>query len=158
MCAGHGSVVMSMEAPCKFLVARTAKRKQRGVQDTLTHAVVFDEAHKASRLQLIPTMAKECRKFGISFVVSSQAATDFDTELYAAVANYLVLRVNEVNAKALAKNVAGAGDAKRVADDLKKLEKYQGWFFSEGQRPAKTGLLPPLEPEAVAGTANTVQG
>ena len=45
-----------------------------------------------------------------------------------------------------------------VADDLKKLEKYQGWFFSEGQRPAKTALLPPLEPEAVAGTGTTAQG
>ena len=39
---------------------------RRGLQDHITHAVVFDEAHRAAGLKLIPTMAKECRKYGIS--------------------------------------------------------------------------------------------
>jgi hypothetical protein len=38
---------------------------RRGIQHRITHAVVFDEAHRAARLRLIPTMAKECRKYGI---------------------------------------------------------------------------------------------
>lgn len=39
---------------------------RRGIQDRITHAVIFDEAHRAAGLKLIPTMAKECRKYGIS--------------------------------------------------------------------------------------------
>lgn len=35
---------------------------RRGIQDRITHAIVFDEAHRAAGLKLIPTMAKECRK------------------------------------------------------------------------------------------------
>ena len=81
----------------------------RGEQSGLTHAVIFDEAHRASRLKLIPTMAKESRKFGISFVVSSQAAKDFNSMLYSAIANYLILRVVEADAAALAKNVVLSG-------------------------------------------------
>jgi hypothetical protein len=44
---------------------------RRGIQPRITHAVVFDEAHRAARLALIPTMAKECRKYGISLVLAS---------------------------------------------------------------------------------------
>ncbi len=47
---------------------------RRGIQDRITHSLIFDEAHRAARLQLIPTMAKECRKYGISLVLASQEA------------------------------------------------------------------------------------
>jgi DNA phosphorothioation-dependent restriction protein DptH len=87
----------------------------RGLQPTLTHAVIFDEAHRASRLRLIPTMAKECRKYGLSLILASQEARDFDRSLYSAIANYLVLRVTETDAKVLANNVASFSDAKNIA-------------------------------------------
>ena len=74
---------------------------RRGIQQSITHAVVFDEAHRAARLRLIPTMAKECRKYGISLVLASQEAKDFNVSLFSAIANYLVLRLNEGDAKAL---------------------------------------------------------
>lgn len=51
---------------------------RRGTQDRITHAIIFDEAHRAAKLKLIPTMVKECRKYGIAFVVASQEAKDFD--------------------------------------------------------------------------------
>ena len=49
---------------------------RRGIQERITHALIFDEAHRAAGLKLIPTMAKECRKYGISLVVASQEARD----------------------------------------------------------------------------------
>lgn len=113
----------------------------RGVQTSLTHAIVFDEAHRASKLKLLPTMAKECRKFGLSLVVASQEAKDFSPSLYAAVANYLVLRVTEVDAKALAKNVAGSSEASNVAGRLKQLAKFTAMFFAEGRKPTVLKLL-----------------
>ena len=67
---------------------------RRGVQDRITHALIFDEAHRAAGLKLIPTMAKECRKFGISLVLASQEARDFDVSVFSAIANYLVLSFN----------------------------------------------------------------
>ena len=38
-----------------------------------------------SRLKLIPTMTKECRKYGIALVVTSQEARDFDTSLFSSI-------------------------------------------------------------------------
>jgi len=69
---------------------------RRGIQERITHGIIFDEAHRAARLKLIPTMAKECRKYGISLVLASQEARDFDISLFSAIANYLVLRLNEM--------------------------------------------------------------
>jgi hypothetical protein len=106
----------------------------RGRQDWITHAVVFDEAHRASRLKLLPTMAKECRKFGVALVLASQEAKDFDTSLFSAIANYLVLRVTEHDARTLAKNVAPSDIERRIADRLKLIEKYQALYFCEGRR------------------------
>ncbi|UVT22060.1 MAG: ATP-binding protein [Nitrospira sp.] len=107
---------------------------RRGRQDRITHAVIFDEAHRASRLKLIPTMAKECRKYGIALVLASQEARDFDTSLFSAIANYLILRVTEHDAKTLARNVAPSDMERRVADRLKQIEKYQALYFCEGRR------------------------
>ncbi len=114
---------------------------KRGPQGALTHAVVFDEAHRASRLKLLPTMAKECRKFGIALVLASQEARDFDASLFSAIASYLALRVTEHDAKTIAK-VASASDVeKRVVDRLKQLARYTALFFTEGSsRPITVSL------------------
>jgi DNA phosphorothioation-dependent restriction protein DptH len=106
----------------------------RGRPDRLTHAVIFDEAHRAAKLKLIPTMAKECRKYGLAMIVASQEAKDFDSSLYSAIANYLILRVTDQDAKTLARNVAPSEIERRTADRLKTLPKYEALFFSEGQR------------------------
>ena len=74
----------------------------RGEQRRLTHAIVIDEAHRASRLKLIPALAKECRKYGILLIIASQEARDFQPSLFSAVGNYLVLRVTDQDAKLLA--------------------------------------------------------
>ncbi len=73
---------------------------RRGIQERITHAIVFDEAHRAAKLKLIPTMAKECRKYGISLILASQEAKDFHTSVFSAIANYLVLRLTETDARA----------------------------------------------------------
>jgi len=69
-------------------------------------------------------------------IVASQEAKDFGDSLYAAIANYLVLRVTEIDAKALAKNVVHSSEANAVAGRLKALDKYTAMFFTEGKRPA----------------------
>lgn len=72
---------------------------RRGVQDRITHSVILDEAHGASRLKPIPTMAKECRKPGVSLVLASQQAKDADTSVISGIANYLVLRSMDADAQ-----------------------------------------------------------
>ncbi|AHF86629.1 hypothetical protein RLEG3_12220 [Rhizobium leguminosarum bv. trifolii WSM1689] len=103
---------------------------RRGVQNRLTHAIIFDEAHRAAKLKLIPQFAKECRKYGLALALASQGAKDFSPTLYEAVGSYLTLRVTEVDAKALARNAASTGDQSRVTDRLKSLEPYNALFFS----------------------------
>lgn len=107
---------------------------RRGRQEQLTHAVIFDEAHRASRLKLLPTMAKECRKYGIALIVASQEARDFDTSLFSTIANYLVLRVTDADARAMARNIAPSEQERRIIDRLKNLPKFEALFFAEGQR------------------------
>jgi hypothetical protein len=115
---------------------------RRGVQSSLTYAVIFDEAHRAARLKLLPQFGKECRKFGLALALASQEARDFDSSLFAAVGSYLVLRVTEADARILARMTGSTLEEKRTADKLKALERYTAVFFGEGRiRPASVRLL-----------------
>ena len=114
---------------------------RRGIQERITHAVIFDEAHRAAGLKLIPTMAKECRKYGISLVLASQEARDFDVSLFSAIANYLVLRLTETDAKALVRNVSTARQERTLIDRLKQMDRFKALYFCEGKRrPASVSL------------------
>ncbi|MCI0667078.1 MAG: hypothetical protein L0Y43_03375 [Methylococcaceae bacterium] len=116
---------------------------RRGIQNRITHALIFDEAHRAARLQLIPTMAKECRKYGVSLVLASQEARDFHTSIFSAIANYLVFRLTEVDAKALARNVSSSDQERTMIDRIKQLDRFQAFYCSEGVRkPVPIRLLP----------------
>lgn len=116
---------------------------RRGTQARITHGVIFDEAHRAARLTLIPTMAKECRKYGISLVLASQEARDFHSSLFSAIANYLVLRVTEADAKVLVRNVASSDQERTLIDKIKQMEKYRALYFTERQKkPSVVSLLP----------------
>ncbi len=115
---------------------------RRGIQDQITHAVIFDEAHRAAGLKLIPTMAKECRKYGISLVLASQEARDFDRSLFSAIANYLVLRLTEADAKSLVRKVGSSQQERDLIDRIKQMDRFRALYFSEGKkRPSFVGLL-----------------
>jgi hypothetical protein len=107
---------------------------RRGIQQRITHAVLFDEAHRAARLRLIPTMAKECRKYGISLVLASQEAKDFNISLFSAIANYLVLRLNEADAKTLVRNVASSDQERALVDKIKQMDRFKALYFCEGRK------------------------
>ena len=116
---------------------------RRGIQNRITHAVVFDEAHRAAGLTLIPTMAKECRKYGVSLVVASQEAKDFNISLFSAIANYLVLRLTDVDAKALIRNVASSQQERVLIDRIKQMERFRALHFCEGKtKPSLVALMP----------------
>jgi len=115
---------------------------KRGPWPCLTHAIVFDEAHRAAKLKLIPTMAKECRKFGLSLILASQEIKDFDPSLFNAVSNSLTLRLLEADAQQMAKNFGIPYDrVKLYADRIKQMPKFQALFNREGLRePVKVAL------------------
>jgi DNA polymerase III delta prime subunit len=102
---------------------------RRGRPETLTHAIVFDEAHRAAKLKLIPTMAKECRKFGISLILASQEASDFAAELFAAVDSTLVLRVTDDSARCISRNKVNTSEQRALADRMKQLPNYEALAF-----------------------------
>ena len=128
---------------------------QRGIRDRITHAVIVDEAHRAAKLSLIPTMAKECRKYGVSLVLASQQATDFQTSVFSAIANYLVLRLTEADAKTLVRNVAGSAQQRSLVDQIKQMDRFRALYFSsqgatQGARP-KLLALPDFSPSGDVG-------
>lgn len=117
---------------------------RRGVQERITHALVLDEAHRAAELRLIPKMAKECRKYGISLALASQGAKDFDSSLFSAVANYLVMKLPETDAKALVKNVSDSREERRLIDTVKRMENFEALYFRVGtSKPSHVTLLGP---------------
>ncbi len=107
---------------------------RRGTQARLTHCIFFDEAHRAARLSLLPIMAKECRKYGISLVIASQEARDFHPSLFSAIANYLILKLNEPDAKALVTNVINSKRQKNSIDHIKGMERFHAYYLQEGQQ------------------------
>ena len=116
---------------------------RRGTRDRITHAVIFDEAHRAAGLKLIPTMAKECRKYGVSLVLASQEAKDFHVSLFSNIANYLVLHLTEADAKALVRNVASSQQERVLVDKIKQMERFRALYFCEGKsKPSPVALLP----------------
>ena len=115
---------------------------RRGIQDRITHAVVFDEAHRAAKLGVVPTMAKECRKYGVSLVLASQEARDFHKSVFSAVANYLALRLTDADAKALVRNVADSRQEKALIDAIKQMKRFRALYFREGKtRPDHVDLM-----------------
>ena len=113
----------------------------RGIQDRISHALIFDEAHRANRLKLIPTMAKECRKYGISLVLASQEARDFDISVFSAIANYLVLRSTDADAKFLVRNVSNSKQERMLIDKIKQLDRFKALHFGESKsKPAYVAL------------------
>ena len=114
---------------------------RRGIQERITHALIFDEAHRAAGLTLIPTMAKECRKYGISLVLTSQEARDFHVSVFSAIASYLVLRLTETDAKSLVRNVAGSQQERMLIDKIKQMARFKALYFREGEsRPSPVDL------------------
>ena len=106
---------------------------RRGIQDRITHALIFDEAHRAAKLKLIPTMAKECRKYGISLVLASQESRDFDLSVFSAIANYLVLRLTDTDARSLVRNVSNSQQERGLIDRIKQMGRFKALYFREGK-------------------------
>jgi DNA helicase HerA-like ATPase len=93
---------------------------------------------------------KECRKYGLALVAASQEARDFDAGLFAAMANYLVLRVTDADARVIVHNVASSEQERRMTDRLKNLPKFEALFFAEGHRS-------PLAVKLLAGEALAIK-
>ena len=112
----------------------------RGIQEKITHVIIFDEAHKAFKLDLIPKFIKECRKYGISFILASQELRDFNNSVTPNIGNFLSLRINDSDSKLMSKLISGSQDNNKISDSLKNLEKYHGYFYdinSKSKRPTK---------------------
>ena len=116
---------------------------RRGTHERITHAVIFDEAHRAARLKLIPRMAKECRKYGVSLVLASQEARDFDVSVFSAIANYLVLRLTDADARSLVRNVATSRDERLLVDQIKQMDRFRALYFCEERTKPYQVELPP---------------
>lgn len=100
----------------------------RGEQNKITHMIIFDEAHKAKRLTLIRKFARECRKYGISLVLSSQSVDDFEKDIFSSIANFLVLKSNEPDARTIARAILESRRQKAFVDKVLKLKEYYAVF------------------------------
>ncbi len=58
-----------------------------------------------SKMKLLPKLAAECRKFGISLILASQSAKDFDTALFSKRRKLSAVALADQDAAVLAKNI-----------------------------------------------------
>ena len=76
-------------------------------------------------------------------MLASQEAKDFNISLFSTIANYLVLRLNEADAKVLVRNVASSDQERTLIDRIKQMERFRALYFCEGKKkPALVSLLP----------------
>ena len=74
-------------------------------------------------------------------MLASQEARDFNASLFSAIANYLVLRMTETDAKALVRNVATAKQERTLIDRIKQMPRFRALYFSEERhRPSSVNL------------------
>ena len=72
---------------------------QRGDQDDVVDVLVVDEAHRYAdddEENIINTIAKEGRKFGLALVCASQSPTHFSDDFLASVSTKIVLGIDEM--------------------------------------------------------------
>jgi hypothetical protein len=76
-------------------------------------------------------------------VLASQEAKDFNVSLFSTIANYLVLRLTETDAKALVRNVASSQQERVLIDKIKQMDRFKALYFCEGKsRPSPVALSP----------------
>lgn len=107
----------------------------RGESSHISHMIIFDEAHRSSKLKLVSAMAKEARKYGLAIIVASQEVKDFDSSVFANVANHLILKLHDTDAKIMAKHLPGGGDGREMIERIKRLPKFHGIFSQGDTRP-----------------------
>ena len=57
--------------------------------------------------------------------------------------NYLVLRLNEADAKSLVRNVSNSQQERALMDRIKQMDRFKALYFREGKhRPAHVNLSP----------------
>jgi DNA phosphorothioation-dependent restriction protein DptH len=78
-------------------------------------------------------MSRTYAKYGVSLVLASQGVKDFNTSLFSAIANYLILRLTEAD-KALVRNVAPSDQERMPIDKIKQIERFKALYFSKGRK------------------------
>lgn len=89
---------------------------QRGEQDDVVDVLVLDEAHSYAdddEDNIINTIAKEGRKFGLALVCASQSPTHFTDDFVASVGTKIILGIDEMYWR-------GSATKMRVSEDMLK--------------------------------------
>jgi hypothetical protein len=94
---------LSMEERKLFVLFRLeeifAAAVQRGEQDEIVEVVILDEAHiyaDDDADNIINSIAKEARKFGLALICASQSPTHFPEDFIASVATKIILGIDEM--------------------------------------------------------------
>ena len=76
-------------------------------------------------------------------VLASQEACAFDTFMFSAIANHLVLRSPDMDADFLVRNVANSRQERALIDRIKQMDRFRALYFAEGKsRPSQIALSP----------------
>ncbi len=93
---------LSMEERKLFVLFRLeelfAQAVQRGEQDDIVDVVILDEAHiyaDDDPENIINTIAKEARKFGMALICASQSPTHFPEDFISSVSTKIILGIDE---------------------------------------------------------------
>ena len=98
----------------------------------LKYALVIDEAHKVANLASVKLLLKESRAYGVSVILSSQEARDFDEYVYANSGTLLSLKLSETNdSEKIAMLLAGAQDRYKLAQEIRALRPFEAFLRND---------------------------
>lgn len=103
----------------------------RGEASYLRQVILLDEAHRASKLELLSRFMKEARKFGIALILASQRVDDFRQDVFDTTGSLLMMRVGDRDARRL-KQILGGTNTQTI---LQSLQPYTALFRSSDYQP-----------------------
>ena len=99
-------------------------------------ALVIDEAHRIANLAAVKLLLREARAYGVAVFLSSQQARDFADDIYANADTLIGLKLNETrDAERLGSLLAGSGQARELADSIRRLRPGQAYLKNNQFQP-----------------------
>lgn len=107
-----------------------AEMFHRGIQRSITHVIVIDEAHRLSGLKLLAEFAREARKYGIALLLASQRISDFSDDLLSNFGSLMFFKSNEDDAKVAGRYLGNVSEARGWGDQVKALAPHRAVYKS----------------------------
>lgn len=104
----------------------------KGHSNKLKWVIVVDEAHKIANLDSLRILLKEARAFGVSIILSSQEAKDFDDSVFANSGTIITMKLSETkDSERVAMLLGGSSVRAELGQKLRSLHTFDAMIKND---------------------------